>query len=208
MIAIDTASKHRPAQKATIFYALLSLPNLRLAKLTNPEQPATRHPWTPCAPANTHSRKQNTEEEEYRRGGQPTSRAAALLCTALAVSATPFPRRLPHTSQQALAERAPHERAAGPHRVISGAVDLGRQRGVDLDQVDGDEAAGLVHALADEVALAQRQPASNRRARGRRPHGVERVDVERQVDGRVGADVRERHVHDAPDAVSALPPSA
>ena len=121
------------------------------------------------------------------------------------VSATPS---APPPSQQALAKRAAHERAAGPDRVISGAVDLGRELGVDLDEVDGDEAARLVHALADEVALAQRQPAPNRRARRRRPHGVERVHVERQVDGRVAADVRQRHVHDAPDAVSVVSLSA
>lgn len=80
---------------------------------------------------------------------------------------------------------------------------LGGEAGVHLDEVDGHEAPRLVHALADVVALAQRQPPSHRRPCARRPHRVQRVHVERQVDRRVGADVRERHLDYAADTVAA-----
>ena len=59
-----------------------------------------------------------------------------------------------------------------------------------------------MHTLRDIVPLPQGQAASDRRPRARRPLRVERVDVKRQVDGRVGADVRERELHDVADAVA------
>ena len=104
------------------------------------------------------------------------------------------------SSQQRVAERALDQRAAGPHRLLR----AGRlQARVDLDQVHGHQAARLGHALADVVALAQRQAAAHGRAGAGRPLRIQRVDVEGQVDGRVGADVAERHLHDAADAVPA-----
>lgn len=57
-------------------------------------------------------------------------------------------------------------------------------------------------ALGDVVALAEGEPAADGGARGGGPHGVEGVDVERQVDRGVVADVGEGHLHDAADAVA------
>lgn len=59
-----------------------------------------------------------------------------------------------------------------------------------------------MHALGDEVALAQGEAAAHGGAGARCPLGVERVDVEGEVDGGVGADVGECHFHDLADAVS------
>ncbi|KFY53514.1 hypothetical protein V496_07524, partial [Pseudogymnoascus sp. VKM F-4515 (FW-2607)] len=67
---------------------------------------------------------------------------------------------------------------------------------------DGQGGATLVHALGDEVALAQGEAAAHGGAGARCPLGVERVDVEGEVDGGVGADVGECHFHDLADAVS------
>lgn len=80
---------------------------------------------------------------------------------------------------------------------------LRSQRGVHLDEVDGDETARLVDALADVVALAEGQAAANGGPGAWRPHGVKSVDVEGEVYGGVGADVGEGHFHDAADAVAA-----
>lgn len=83
-----------------------------------------------------------------------------------------------------------------------GASVVGSRQGrVDLDKIDSDKASRLVYALADEVALAESETAADRGARGGSPHGIERVDVERKVDGGVVADVAEGHLHDATDAV-------
>nr|POE93675.1 hypothetical protein CFP56_19687 [Quercus suber] len=101
--------------------------------------------------------------------------------------------------QQRVAQRAAHNRHASAHRVRGAAL---LQAGVDLDEVEGDEAAGAVDALGDEVALAQGQAAADGGAGGGGPHGVEGVDVEGEVDGGVGADPGEGHVHDAADAVA------
>lgn len=76
-----------------------------------------------------------------------------------------------------------------------------RQARVDLDQVNGHQAARLVHALADEVALSQGQAPAHRRSRARSPHGVEGVHVKGQVDRGVVANVCERHLDDAADSV-------
>lgn len=58
-----------------------------------------------------------------------------------------------------------------------------------------------MHALRNVVALAQRQPATDGRARAGGHQGVQRIDVEREVDGGVVADVAQRHLHHPPDAV-------
>lgn len=59
-----------------------------------------------------------------------------------------------------------------------------------------------MHSLADVVSLAEGQSAAYRSARARRPHGVECIDIEREVDGGIGANVGEGHFDDAADAVS------
>lgn len=76
------------------------------------------------------------------------------------------------------------------------------QLGVHLDQVDGDEVAGLVHAFADEVTLAESQAAADGCAGARSPHGVEGIDVEGKVDGSVVANVSEGHLDDAANTVT------
>lgn len=76
-----------------------------------------------------------------------------------------------------------------------------RQGRVDLDKIDSDKTSRLVHTLADEVALTESETAADRGSRGRRERGIERIDVERKVDGGVVADVAEGHLHDATDAV-------
>ncbi|KFZ04561.1 hypothetical protein V502_10059 [Pseudogymnoascus sp. VKM F-4520 (FW-2644)] len=63
------------------------------------------------------------------------------------------------------------------------------KRRVHLNQVHRDQAPRLVHALGDVVALAQGEAAAHGGAGAGRPLGVERVDVEGEVDGGVGADV-------------------
>ena len=70
-------------------------------------------------------------------------------------------------------------------------------------QVHSDQTARLMHTLGDIIALAQRQAAADGGACAGRPLRIQAVDVEGQVDGRVGADVPERHFHHAADAVSA-----
>lgn len=59
-----------------------------------------------------------------------------------------------------------------------------------------------MHALRDEIALAQCQPASNSRPRTRRPHRVKCVNIKRQMDRRIAADPAERHIHHPADAVA------
>lgn len=109
-------------------------------------------------------------------------------------------RRESYSLEQGVAQGAADERAAradglaGAHR---------GQAGVDLDQVHGDQVAGGVDALGDEVALAQGQAAADGRAGAGRPLGVEGVDVEGQMDRGVVADVGEGHLDDAADAVAA-----
>lgn len=77
------------------------------------------------------------------------------------------------------------------------------QAGVDLDQVDGDEVAGLVNGLADVVTLAQGQAATDGGAGGSSPGRVESVNVEGQVNGGVGTDVGKGHLDDAANTVAA-----
>lgn len=79
--------------------------------------------------------------------------------------------------QQTLAKSTPYEGATRTYGFMCAQVDLWRQAGVNFDEIHGNEAAGLVDALADVVALTQRQATAHRCARGRRPHGVESIDV-------------------------------
>lgn len=58
-----------------------------------------------------------------------------------------------------------------------------------------------MHALADKVALTQRQSASNGRPRTRRPHWIQRIHVKAQVYRGV-ADILECHLHDLSDTMS------
>mgnify|MGYP005988308413 CR=1 FL=1 len=78
----------------------------------------------------------------------------------------------------------------------------GGQAGVNLDQVNGNEAAGLVDRLADEVTLTQSQTTTDGGTGTGSPHGVEGVDVEGQVDGSVGTDVSEGHLDNAANTVT------
>lgn len=103
-------------------------------------------------------------------------------------------------SQQRVSQRAANQRAAGADR-LRGTDRI--QAGVDLDQIHGNQVTRLVHALADEVTLAEGQTATHGRACAGRPLGVQGVDVKGQMDGRVVADVSERHVHHLADTVPA-----
>ena len=77
------------------------------------------------------------------------------------------------------------------------------QAGVDLDEVERDQGTSLGDTLRNEISLAERQTTSNGCASAGCPHGVECIDVERQMDGCVAADPCQCHVHDLADAVSA-----
>ncbi|KAL2291477.1 hypothetical protein FJTKL_12869 [Diaporthe vaccinii] len=76
------------------------------------------------------------------------------------------------------------------------------QAGVDLHQVHGDQVARLVDALSDVVTLTQCQAAADGSACAGSPLGVKGVDVKAEVDGGVVANVGERHLHNAADAMS------
>lgn len=113
-----------------------------------------------------------------------------------------FPPPILQTLQKRIPQRAPHQAQPSTDR-LGGAHGL--QARIDLDEVHGDEAAGLVHALGDVVALAEGEAAADGGAGAGGPLGVEGVDVEGEVDGRVGAEVAERERHNGADAVSGCP---
>lgn len=81
---------------------------------------------------------------------------------------------------------------------------MGLKARVDLDQVQGNKTAGLVDAFSDEVSLTQSQTTTNGSAGAGCPHGVERVNVEGQVDGSVATDPTKSHVHDLANTVSIM----
>ena len=105
-------------------------------------------------------------------------------------------------SEEALSQRASDQRATGPHSFVGADVVRRREARVDFNKIDGNQASCLMHTLANKVSLAQRQPTSNRCAGRWCPHGVKRVHVKRQVNGRVRADVGQRHLHDTTNSVS------
>lgn len=105
--------------------------------------------------------------------------------------------------QQALTKRATHQRASRTDSLVGAKVINSWLKGwVDLDQVHGDEATGLVDALSDEVPLSQGETATNWSTGGWCDNWVKSVDVEGEVDWGVGADVGECHLHNASDTVS------
>lgn len=61
-----------------------------------------------------------------------------------------------------------------------------------------------MHALADEIALAQREAASHGGAGAGGPLRIQGVDVEGEMDGGVVANMGEGHFDDAADSVSIL----
>lgn len=73
---------------------------------------------------------------------------------------------------------------------------------VHLDEVNGDKVSCLVHALADEISLAESQTAADGCAGAGCPHGVEGIDVKGQMDGGVVSDVSEGHLDNAADTMS------
>lgn len=103
--------------------------------------------------------------------------------------------------QQRLAQGAAHKRAAGADRLLGTGLG-GRQAGVDLDQVNGHQVASAVDGLADVVTLTEGQTTTDGSASAGSPHGVEGIDVERQVDGGVVANVGKGHLHDAANTVA------
>lgn len=116
-------------------------------------------------------------------------------CISFFLSLVSFPLHL----QKRLAQCASHQGGTSADGVSSR---LGSQLRVNLDEIDGNEAAGLVDGLADVVTLTEGQAAAHGGAGAGSPHGVEGVDVEGQVDGGVGANVGEGHFHDAADTVA------
>ena len=52
-----------------------------------------------------------------------------------------------------------------------------------------------MHTLRDIIPLPQRQPASNRRPRRRRPLRIQRIDIKTQMNRRVRTNMRERELH-------------
>lgn len=59
-------------------------------------------------------------------------------------------------------------------------------------------------ALADEVALTQGQATTHRGTSAGCPLGVQRIDVEREVDGGIVANVSESHLDNATDTVTIM----
>jgi len=102
-------------------------------------------------------------------------------------------------SQKGISQRTPDNAHAGPHSLSSALL---LETRVDLDQIQRNQTASLMHALSNEIALSERQTASHRSSSARRKPRVQRINVERQVNGRVRADPAERHVHDLADAVA------
>lgn len=76
------------------------------------------------------------------------------------------------------------------------------QVGVHLDQVNSNEVARLVHALADKVTLSESKTASDGCTGAGSPHGVKSIDIEGQVNGSVVTDVSESHLDDTANAVT------
>lgn len=100
--------------------------------------------------------------------------------------------------QEGISQGAAHQRAAG----ADGLRRADRlEAGVDLDQVHGYQVARLVHAFADEVALAQGQSATHRGTGAGRPLGIQCINVKRQMDRRVVADVCQSHLDDPANTV-------
>lgn len=102
--------------------------------------------------------------------------------------------------QNRLPERAPHNTTPRPNRLRNPQLPR-HDLGVHLHQVHRHQATRVVQRLANVVALAEREPPAHGRAGRGRPHGVQGVDVEGEVDGGVGADVFRCHLDDAADAV-------
>lgn len=79
--------------------------------------------------------------------------------------------------EQALSKSAPHQGAASPNRLLCAhRLRLG-QAGVDLDQINSNQATSLMDTLADIVTLSKRQSSAHWGTGGRCPHGVQSVHV-------------------------------
>lgn len=103
--------------------------------------------------------------------------------------------------QKGIAQGTPYQRASSADR-LSSTHRL--QARVHFDQVHGHQVAGLVDTLTDEVALTQSQAATDWGTGAGSPLRVQRIDVEREVDGSIIANVSESHLDNATDAVTVM----
>jgi len=105
--------------------------------------------------------------------------------------------------QQGVTESTPDNGASSTNSL---ARTLALQARVNLDQIHSDQRSCGSNTLGDEVSLTQSQTTTNRCTRARRPHRVERINIERQMNRRVASDPAQRHIHDlansVPDSVS------
>jgi hypothetical protein len=107
------------------------------------------------------------------------------------------------TLQKRISERAPHDRKSSTNGIARALLVQAR---VHFDQIQGDQRSSFRNALADEVTLAESQSTSYSRSCAGRVHGVQRVNVEGQMDGCIAADPAQSHVHDLSNAMP-IPPS-
>lgn len=105
----------------------------------------------------------------------------------------------PRASQQGVAQRTPDQTTACPDGLTCAPL---LQTGIDLDQIHGDQLAGLMHTLCDIVPFSEGQTSAHGRARRWRPLRIQRVDVKGEMDRRIRPDVTEGHFHDAADTVA------
>jgi len=72
---------------------------------------------------------------------------------------------------------------------------------IDLDKIQSNQRSSFRNTLANKVALAQRETTSYSGTCARSIDGIQRVDIEGQVDRRIATDPAECHVHDLANAV-------
>lgn len=106
---------------------------------------------------------------------------------------------MPLPSQKRVAQSASDNAHARAHSLSRTGLLKAR---VHLYKVESHKTASLVHALGDEVALAQSQTASHGSAGAGSETRVKSIDVEGQMDRSVRANPAQSHVHDLADAVT------
>jgi hypothetical protein len=100
--------------------------------------------------------------------------------------------------QKRITKRTTNNRNTGADRVTS---TLGIQTGVYLDKIQRDELPSFGNALGDEVTLTQSQPTAYWSTGARCPHGIQSVDVEGEMNGRIASDPTQCHIHDFANAM-------
>lgn len=103
--------------------------------------------------------------------------------------------------EESLTHRAADQGASDGDSLVDSLVIL--ERGVDLHQVHGDQAAGLMDSLADVVALTEVEASTDGGTGRGSDSRVEGIDIEAQVDGAraVRRNMLDGHLDDLGDAV-------